>query len=80
MQNPLVQVARFVTIATAILLGVAVVRGVTGLSLRYRQADGAWRERWDALKPAYLPRLVEVTLTLEGRAPVTLSYLVGTGA
>ncbi|SFR76905.1 type II secretion system minor pseudopilin GspJ [Sphingomonas jatrophae] len=59
---------------------VAVVRGVTGLSIRYRQADGAWRERWDALRPTDMPRLVELTLTIEARAPVTLSYLVGTGA
>ncbi|MFT3966354.1 MAG: type II secretion system minor pseudopilin GspJ [Sphingobium sp.] len=52
---------------------------VTALSLRFRDAQGQWRGDWAVTQPDLLPRLVEMTVTREGRPPIVLRFLVGPG-
>lgn len=52
---------------------------VTGLSLRYRNARGEWLSNWAPGQPTLMPRLVEMTVTREGRPPLTMRFLVGPG-
>ena len=47
---------------------------VAAVAVRYRGADGAWSDRWSGDR---LPRAVEVQLTRDGRAPLTLLFLTG---
>ena len=53
--------------------------GVTRLSLHYRAPDGEWRERWDPVDPAQLPRALEVVLETERYGTVRQLFLVGSG-
>ncbi|HEX7874010.1 MAG TPA: type II secretion system minor pseudopilin GspJ [Sphingobium sp.] len=53
---------------------------VTALALRFRDANGEWRGDWATTQPDLLPRLVEMTLTREGRQPIVLRFIVGPGA
>jgi general secretion pathway protein J len=55
-----------------------VVDGVRRVRLRYRDREGAWRERWDPTNPAELPRAVELILDAEGSG--TTRQLFQTGA
>jgi general secretion pathway protein J len=50
---------------------------VTALELRYRDADGRWRDIWSPERPGDLPRAVELTLSRKGEAPLTLRFLLG---
>jgi len=43
---------------------------VSGLRIRYQDENGIWNDRWDAAVQRNLPRLVEITLHLEGREGV----------
>lgn len=52
--------------------------GVTTVRWRFF-ADGAWRDRWDALAPAALPLAVELTLAATGMPEVRQRFLVGPG-
>jgi general secretion pathway protein J len=53
---------------------------ITSLSLRFRDARGAWRDDWITSQPDLLPRLVEMTVTRAGGKPVIMRFLVGPGA
>jgi general secretion pathway protein J len=55
---------------------VAMLDGIESLRLRYRDEDGAWRERWDPTDVAELPRAVAMVVALEGGAPVRQLFLV----
>lgn len=52
---------------------------VLALRLRYRDEDGAWRERWDPTDPAELPAAVELVTDSDGHGMVRQLFLVGTG-
>lgn len=54
-----------------------IAEGVTQMSLRYRDAQGEWRERWDPANPAELPRAVEVVLVTEDDGPIRQLFLAG---
>jgi len=54
--------------------------GVRSLRLRYRDARGDWRDRWDPVRPVELPLALEMVVDVEGSAPVRLLFLVGVGA
>ncbi len=51
---------------------------VTALALRYRAKNGTWLERWSPEKPDEMPTAVEMILTRQGEAPLTLRFLIGT--
>ncbi|MET0360190.1 MAG: type II secretion system minor pseudopilin GspJ [Sphingobium sp.] len=53
--------------------------GVTALALRFRDARGEWRADWTPTQPDILPRLVEMAVTLKGRQPLVMRFLVGPG-
>jgi general secretion pathway protein J len=59
---------------------VTLVEGVRSLRLRYRDARGDWRDRWDPERPAEMPRAVEMILEMDDRGAVRQLFLVGTGA
>ncbi|MEA3065613.1 MAG: ral secretion pathway protein [Sphingomonadales bacterium] len=42
------------------------VDGVRRIRLRYRDREGAWRERWDPTKATELPRAVELVMDARG--------------
>ena len=69
---------RFVDGASA-MQPVTLVDGVRQLRLRYRDKEGAWRERWDPVQITELPRAVEMTVDVEGSGSVRQLFLVGTG-
>ena len=52
---------------------------VRRVQLRYRDRDGAWRDRWDPTEPARLPTAVEITSDSEGQGQVRMLFLVGSG-
>lgn len=55
------------------------IDGITALTLRFRDSRGEWRENWTPTQPGLLPRIVEMEITREGRAPLTMRFLVGPG-
>ena len=55
------------------------LEGVRRVRLRYRDRDGAWRERWDPTDPARLPVAVELVSESEGQGEVRQLFLVGGG-
>jgi general secretion pathway protein J len=57
-----------------------VVDGVLQLSLRYRDKEGAWRDRWDPTEIADLPRALEMVVETEDGGSVRQLFLVGAGA
>jgi general secretion pathway protein J len=57
-----------------------ILKEVESLSLRYRDAEGAWRERWDPTEVTDLPRAVEIAVDLGNGAPIRQLFLVGTDA
>lgn len=61
--------------ATATVLG-----GIETLTLRYRDEEGAWRERWDPTDITDLPRAVELVVDLGDGTAIRQLFLVGTGA
>jgi general secretion pathway protein J len=50
---------------------------VASATARFRDADGNWRTDWDASDPLAVPRAIELTVTQQNAAPVTLLFLVG---
>lgn len=50
---------------------------VTGLAMRYRDATGTWRPRWDNALVATLPVAVEMTVTRKSMPPLTLAFVAG---
>lgn len=58
---------------------VTLVNGVEALRLRYRDARGEWRDRWDPAQPTQMPRAVEMVLDLEDGASIRQLFLVETG-
>jgi len=57
----------------------ALLDHVEDVALRFRDADGEWREEWTPTQPDLMPRAVEMTVTRTGEPPVTLRFLVGPG-
>ncbi|MBL0924038.1 MAG: type II secretion system minor pseudopilin GspJ [Sphingomonadaceae bacterium] len=53
------------------------VENVTGVSLRFRDDKGEWRDDWTATDPSALPRAMELRLTAEGVAEQRMLFLVG---
>jgi general secretion pathway protein J len=58
---------------------VVLAEGVRSLRLRYRDKEGAWRERWDPVEISELPRAVELILDTEQAGTVRQLFLVGSG-
>ncbi|MGZ8361000.1 MAG: type II secretion system minor pseudopilin GspJ [Allosphingosinicella sp.] len=58
----------------------SLIDGVGALRLRYRDAEGEWRERWDPSDPTRLPVAVELVTTSESQGLVRQLFLVGAGA
>jgi len=52
---------------------------VRSARLRYRDEEGAWRERWDPTDPTRLPRALELVVESETHGLVRQLFLVGTG-
>lgn len=50
---------------------------VTALSMRYRDRKGEWRPRWDNVLIDSLPAAVEMTVTRDKAAPLTLAFIAG---
>jgi general secretion pathway protein J len=57
--------------------GGALLENVNGVSLRFRDDQGEWRDDWTASDPAALPRALELRLTAEGTAEQRMLFLVG---
>lgn len=55
--------------------GDALLREVRGAAVRYRAADGAWRDGWSSETEGRLPLAVEVALTRGDRPPLILRFL-----
>jgi len=62
----------------AALPATTVVDGVRRIRLRYRDSEGAWRERWDPTKPTELPRAVELVMDAEGSGITRQLFQTGT--
>lgn len=58
---------------------VVLLDGVRALRLRYRDEDGAWRERWDPTDGAELPRAVELVTDSDTHGLVRQVFPVGSG-
>ncbi|CCW18916.1 General secretion pathway protein J [Sphingobium indicum BiD32] len=57
----------------------ALLENVEAVVLKFRDAEGKWRDDWTPTQPDLLPRAVEMTLTRTGESPVTLRFLVAPG-
>jgi general secretion pathway protein J len=57
--------------------GDALARDVTSVTLRYRDARGAWRPVWTSQPEQVLPTAVELSLTRGRRAPLVLRFQTG---
>ncbi|MEC3911307.1 type II secretion system minor pseudopilin GspJ [Sphingobium sp. CR2-8] len=57
----------------------ALLDHVEAVVLRFRDAQGKWREDWTPTQPDLLPRAVEMTVTRAGEPPVMLRFLVAPG-
>ncbi|AMK18494.1 MULTISPECIES: type II secretion system minor pseudopilin GspJ [Sphingobium] len=55
------------------------LENVDDVALRFRDAQGDWRDEWVPTQPDLMPRAVEMTVTRTGEPPVTLRFLVGPG-
>ncbi len=62
----------------AALPATVVVEGVRRIRLRYRDREGAWRERWDPVRPTELPRAVELVMDAEGSGTTRQLFQTGT--
>ena len=56
---------------------VTLISGVRQLRLRYRDKDGAWRDRWDPVRPLEMPVAVEMVVETESSGSVRQLFLVG---
>ena len=59
------------------LESVTLLSGVRRMGLRYRDASGAWRERWDPTRITDLPRAVELVADSESQGTVRQLFAVG---
>ena len=57
----------------------ALLDHVEAVALRFRDAQGKWREDWTPSQPDLLPRAVEISVTRAGEPPVTMRFLVAPG-
>lgn len=57
----------------------ALLDNIEAVTLRYRDAQGEWREDWMPNQPNLLPKAVEMSITRTGELPVTLRFLVAPG-
>ncbi|KFG89612.1 General secretion pathway protein J [Sphingobium herbicidovorans NBRC 16415] len=57
----------------------ALLDNVDEVVLRFRDAQGSWRDEWTPTQPDLMPWAVEMTVTRTGEPPVTLRFLVGPG-
>ena len=57
----------------------ALLDNVEAVVLKFRDAQGKWRDDWTPTQPDLLPRAVEMVLTRTGEPPVTLRFLVAPG-
>ena len=57
----------------------ALLENVEAVVLKFRDAQGKWRDDWTPTQPDLLPRAVEMVLTRTGEPPVTLRFLVAPG-
>lgn len=55
------------------------LEGVRRIRLRYRDRQGAWRDRWDPTDAAQLPAAVELVTDSAGQGVVRQLFLVGGG-
>jgi len=55
----------------------AVVEGVRRIRLRFRDDEGAWRERWDPTDATRLPRAVELVMDAEGSGTTRQLFQTG---
>lgn len=62
----------------AALPATTVVDKVRRIRLRYRDREGAWRERWDPTKATELPRAVELVMDAEGSGTTRQLFQTGT--
>ena len=62
----------------AALPATTVVDKVRRIRLRYRDREGAWRERWDPTKATELPRAVELVMEAEGSGTTRQLFQTGT--
>jgi general secretion pathway protein J len=62
----------------AALPATTVVDKVSRIRLRYRDRDGAWRERWDPTRATELPRAVELIMDAEGSGTTRQLFQTGT--
>jgi general secretion pathway protein J len=63
---------------SAPLAPTVVVDGVKRIRFRYRDREGAWRERWDPTRPTELPRAVELIMESEGSGTTRQLFQTGT--
>jgi general secretion pathway protein J len=54
------------------------IEGVRSLRLRYRDRQGAWRDRWDPTGLSDLPVAVELVMNVEGGGTTRQLFLTGT--
>jgi general secretion pathway protein J len=54
-----------------------IIDGVTSLTMRYRDDQGRWRDRWDAIASDDLPLAVEMVATTRANGIVRQLFLVG---
>ncbi|WP_269747214.1 type II secretion system minor pseudopilin GspJ [Sphingobium sp. TCM1] len=57
----------------------ALLENVEAVTLRFRDAQGEWREDWTPTQPDLLPKAVEMSVTRTGEPAVTLQFLVAPG-
>jgi general secretion pathway protein J len=57
----------------------ALLEHVENVALRFRDAQGEWRDEWLPTQPDLMPRAVELRVTRTGEPPVTLRFMVGPG-
>lgn len=57
----------------------ALLENVESVTLRFRDAQGNWRDDWTPTQPDLLPRAVELTIARTGEPPVAMAFLVAPG-
>ena len=57
----------------------ALLDNVEAVTLRFRDAQGRWREDWTPGQPDLLPKAVEMMVTRTGEPPVMMRFLVAPG-
>jgi general secretion pathway protein J len=59
---------------------VVLLDGIGRIRLRYRTRRGEWRDRWDPVRGAELPRAVELVADVAGAGVTRQLFLTGAGA